>query len=35
MQNEARQKGFKSAFIVAYKDGKRISLQKALNSVSN
>ncbi|WP_452224356.1 N-acetylmuramoyl-L-alanine amidase family protein [Lacinutrix chionoecetis] len=31
LQKEARQKGFESAFIVAYKDGKRISLQKALN----
>jgi N-acetylmuramoyl-L-alanine amidase len=29
---EAKEKGFNSAFIVAYKDGKRISLQNALNS---
>ncbi|MEJ6792686.1 MAG: N-acetylmuramoyl-L-alanine amidase [Lacinutrix sp.] len=35
MQSEAKQKGFKSAFVVAYKEEKRISLQKALNSVSN
>ena len=34
MQKEAKQKGFKSAFIVAYRDGERISLQKALNSGS-
>jgi len=34
MQNHAKQKGFKSAYIVAYRDGKRISLQKALNSDS-
>lgn len=32
LQKEAKQKGFKSAYIVAYRDGKRISLQKALNS---
>ncbi|OIQ24139.1 MAG: N-acetylmuramoyl-L-alanine amidase [Lacinutrix sp. MedPE-SW] len=31
LQKEARKKGFKSAYIVAYKDGKRISLEKALN----
>jgi len=31
MQKEAREKGFKRAYIVAYKDGKRISLEKALN----
>jgi len=31
MQNTARKKGFKTAYIVAYKDGKRISLEKALN----
>ncbi|AUC81549.1 N-acetylmuramoyl-L-alanine amidase [Lacinutrix sp. Bg11-31] len=32
MKKVAKQKGFKSAFIVAYRDGERISLQKALNS---
>ncbi|WP_055446065.1 N-acetylmuramoyl-L-alanine amidase family protein [Lacinutrix mariniflava] len=32
MQKVAKQKGFKSAFIVAYRDGERISLEKALNS---
>jgi len=31
MQKQAKKKGFNSAFIVAYKDGKRITLQKALN----
>ncbi|WP_299886647.1 N-acetylmuramoyl-L-alanine amidase [uncultured Lacinutrix sp.] len=31
MQLDAKNKGFKSAYIVAYKDGKRISLEKALN----
>ncbi|AEH02421.1 N-acetylmuramoyl-L-alanine amidase [Lacinutrix sp. 5H-3-7-4] len=31
LQKEARKKGFNSAYIVAYKDGKRISLEKALN----
>lgn len=34
MQEQARVKGFKSAFIVAYKDGNRISLEKALNQGS-
>ncbi|WP_290700718.1 N-acetylmuramoyl-L-alanine amidase [Lacinutrix sp.] len=34
MQKEAKKKGFKSAFIVAYRDGERISLEKALNSTS-
>ncbi|WP_313791406.1 N-acetylmuramoyl-L-alanine amidase family protein [Lacinutrix neustonica] len=34
MQEQARIKGFKSAFIVAYKDGNRISLEKALNQGS-
>lgn len=34
MQKEARKKGFNSAFIVAYRNGERISLQKALNSGS-
>ena len=34
MQKEAKKKGFNSAFIVAYRDGERISLQKALNSGS-
>lgn len=32
MQKVAKQKGFTSAFIVAYRDGERISLQDALNS---
>lgn len=32
MKKEAKRKGFKNAFIVAYRDGKRISLQIALNS---
>lgn len=31
MQKAAKKKGFKTAYIVAYKDGKRISLEKALN----
>jgi len=35
MQKKAKKKGFKSAFIVAYRDGERLSLQKALNSASN
>jgi len=34
LQKEARKKGFKTAFITAYRDGKRISLEKALNDGS-
>ncbi len=34
MEEYAQKKGFKSAFIVAFKDGKHISLEKALNQGS-
>lgn len=35
LQEEAKQKGFKSCFIVAYKKGKRISLTEALKTPVN
>ncbi len=34
-KNEAKEKGYKSAFIVAYKDGKKVSLAQALKSKAN
>ena len=35
LQKEARDKGFSSAFIVAYKNGKKVSIKEALKSISN
>ena len=35
LKSEAKEKGFKSCFIVAYKKGKRISLSKALKTPVN
>ncbi|MFD0862402.1 N-acetylmuramoyl-L-alanine amidase [Sungkyunkwania multivorans] len=35
LQAEAREKGYPSAYLVAYKDGQRISVSEALRSVAN
>ena len=35
LQAGARQKGYSQAFIVAYKDGQRITVEKALEYLSN
>ncbi len=35
LENTAKQKGYKTSFIVAYKDGKKISLTDALKTMAN
>ena len=35
LQNEAKQKGYSSCFIVAYKNGKKVPLSEVIKSTAN